>query len=101
MADVSGTPWNLCPTCGYATDHASEMLGDPKIAAKPGDFSVCLDCGELLRFGKDLELVAAMDLTLLALSGEIDRKQIQRIRRAQVYIHLRGRLPRPAAEVHS
>jgi len=44
-----------CPGCGAPNDTASAEDGAPK----PGDFSVCFECGCVLRFGEDLVTRAA------------------------------------------
>lgn len=37
-----------CPNCGYKFDTASNLTG--KVSPKPGDFTLCFNCGVLLRF---------------------------------------------------
>ena len=37
-----------CPSCGYVMDLASDPSG--KATPKVGDFSICNNCGEILRF---------------------------------------------------
>lgn len=44
-----------CPHCGYLMDAASNADAS-KAAPVPGDYSVCLNCGEFLRFGSRLRL---------------------------------------------
>ena len=34
-----------CPWCGYRADAASTLDGE-KVKPKPGDFTICLECGE-------------------------------------------------------
>ena len=48
-------PQSLCPCCGFAPDHATSVMNN---GAKPevGDYSICLNCGALLRFGANLIL---------------------------------------------
>jgi hypothetical protein len=48
------TRLNFCPVCLYAMDAATGVGHDRK--PKPGDFSVCADCGALLCFGPALVL---------------------------------------------
>lgn len=38
-----------CPSCGYHLDAASHTT-DADTRPTPGDYSVCINCGELLRF---------------------------------------------------
>jgi len=40
-----------CPSCGRLRDAATSL--DHVNAPKPGDFTVCVDCGVLLRFTDD------------------------------------------------
>lgn len=47
---------SACPTCGYLMD-AARCLSNKTARPKPGDFSVCLKCGEMLRFTDGLLLV--------------------------------------------
>jgi hypothetical protein len=46
-----------CPHCGAAHDCASNVTGHT--APKPGDFTVCVRCGEASRFVTPTELRAA------------------------------------------
>ena len=45
---------NFCPVCLYAMDACTGVGHDRK--PRPGDYSVCADCGALLRFGPGLVL---------------------------------------------
>jgi hypothetical protein len=43
-------PSAQCPTCQHVLDDAT-MIGEPSDQLpKPGDFSICIYCGEVLRF---------------------------------------------------
>jgi hypothetical protein len=42
-------PPSMCPACGYACD-AATSLEDRDAVPEPGDWTVCLACGELLVF---------------------------------------------------
>ena len=48
-----------CPNCNYSLE-AHTSIGD---AAKPehGDYSICINCTEYLKFDQDLHLVKATD----------------------------------------
>lgn len=45
---------SICPRCG----HMLNATSDPKDrgAPRPGDFSLCIECGEILRFDRQLRL---------------------------------------------
>ena len=46
-------PISRCPSCGYQFDSAT-ALENPDAKPKPGDLSICLNCGEWLTFADDL-----------------------------------------------
>jgi hypothetical protein len=52
--DGAEIPLQGCPTCGYQVDAATlvqKLLPQPQVKRpRPGDFSVCFSCGEMLRF---------------------------------------------------
>ena len=50
-------PPDKCPWCGKVVNAASGV--GSRSAPRPGDFSVCDRCGEVLRFGSDLKLARA------------------------------------------
>lgn len=41
-----------CPVCGYVCDRATAVTGNE--SPQPGDWTVCLRCGEILRFDEQL-----------------------------------------------
>ncbi|HYW17721.1 MAG TPA: hypothetical protein VE956_00155 [Nodularia sp. (in: cyanobacteria)] len=45
----------LCPKCDYQLD-AATGLTEEDITPREGDFSVCLNCCSVLRFGNNLQL---------------------------------------------
>src|SRR5262245_43420584 len=47
-------PVQRCLNCGHEMDAASPIRGDAK--PEPGDFTVCLSCGQLMQFDNDLDL---------------------------------------------
>ena len=47
-------PLSYCPSCGYKMNAATSLENDA--VPKSGDFSVCLRCGEILRFDENLLL---------------------------------------------
>lgn len=50
---------SCCPACGHSFALATLIAGGPRGVPKPGDFSVCIRCGEILEFGLGLVLVVA------------------------------------------
>lgn len=44
-----------CPWCGKLFDRASHMM-KKESRPKPGDFSVCINCSMVNRFGPDLRI---------------------------------------------
>jgi hypothetical protein len=56
-----------CPVCKAKLD-AVTILTSPKGTPEPGDFSICLYCGTVLRFGASLRVREAM-------AGEIQQLQ--------------------------
>ena len=48
-------PESVCPTCGYNMDEATPAF-DEQAQPKPGDLSICLNCGEMLEFDESLHL---------------------------------------------
>jgi len=74
-----------CPKCGYAVDSATELHHEP-VKPSAGDFSLCLSCGSLLRFDRELLLGHASADEL----DELDDAQRSEIRKAQRYILQRG-----------
>lgn len=48
-------PESACPFCGHKMDHAfSTQTDNPPT---PGDFSLCIRCGRVLRFAEDMTLL--------------------------------------------
>lgn len=45
-------PKSKCPTCGHILDAATCTYSNAR--PRPGDFTVCISCGEILRFGEDM-----------------------------------------------
>ena len=54
-----------CPNCGKYVDACSSAFGDH--TPKPGDISVCIGCGEALKFKNDmgLEVLSGSDFNNL------------------------------------
>lgn len=46
-----------CPKCGYKIEHSSPIeKKDAGASASKGDFTLCLSCGEILRFDDNMQL---------------------------------------------
>lgn len=52
MRQIEGSP---CPKCGSFLDGASAVDSN-EVIPKEGDYSVCLKCGAMLKFGENLKL---------------------------------------------
>ena len=83
------TPHNRCPFCRYEVSAASSITGGYR--AKTGDYSVCLNCGNLLRFKPDLTVRESSVREFLD-DGEVSLRDRQRLLRARVMIQRRGPL---------
>src|SRR5438045_5022738 len=49
---------SLCPRCGYTLDTAGSTPEDAGWRPRPGDFSVCMNCLQLLAYNDDLTVRA-------------------------------------------
>ncbi len=49
---ITRHPLAACPTCRRPIDAATSVTTDA--CPEPGDFSVCVTCGEILRYREDL-----------------------------------------------
>jgi hypothetical protein len=51
-------PRSTCPTCGHSMDGAANFESDGEDPRPPdvGDFTICIQCTEILEFGPDLQL---------------------------------------------
>ena len=58
MLDAAGNPLPVfkCNVCGYEMDCATEAVGNHRNRPKPGDFSLCMKCGELFVFDEQMRL---------------------------------------------
>lgn len=48
----------LCPACGSRLDASTSMF-DEDASPDPGDFSMCLDCGAVLVYARDMTMALA------------------------------------------
>lgn len=51
-------PTTPCPHCGVQQPMAYAVPGQERNRPHPGALSICIDCGNLSKFGDKLELVA-------------------------------------------
>lgn len=63
--DVHHIKPTACPICGYVLTASTGIGRSPAPAA--GDFSVCVECAEILRFDSDMTLVPAVRSEIEAL----------------------------------
>lgn len=68
-----------CPACGYQMDRASGVNTEAKPSC--GDLTVCIDCGAICEFGRDLEMVLVAP-ELLPGADYSDAREVQRKVRA-------------------
>lgn len=47
-------PAQMCIECGYAMDAATPFPGNARSMPKPGDATLCLNCGKLMLFDEHL-----------------------------------------------
>jgi hypothetical protein len=79
MKDAAGRPLPLgvCKVCGYVMDAATETKGNGR--PSPGDFSLCLKCGELYVFDESMQIVeptiAQLTVVPIDVAAEIRRAQ--------------------------
>lgn len=69
MSDTK-LPASTCPTCGYLLECAT-VISRQGAKPKPDDFSLCMKCGEILRFKADLSLRIVELNDLLDLPREV------------------------------
>jgi hypothetical protein len=70
-------PESACLACGKKLDAATSMTDDAY--PKPGDATICLDCGHLMVFAGDLTLRAPNDAEMYELAGHSKLLQTQNL----------------------
>lgn len=60
-----------CPTCGYECDAATCIHGEHR--PRPGDISLCINCGDVLQFSSDYTVKIATLSALVSLSPKQHR----------------------------
>jgi len=77
--DAAGNPLPVgkCNVCGYEMDAATETNGNGR--PQPGDFSLCLKCGELYVFDEQMKIqeptIAQLTVVPIETAAEIRRTQ--------------------------
>lgn len=79
-------PPGFCFTCGYFFDTATATPGTNGKPPMPGDYTICLNCGALSQFTKELK-VAPASMDALAQLNEHKRRVVLE---AQRFIKERG-----------
>lgn len=69
-----------CPACGSRLDAASGLRGTAVPKPKPGDITLCIDCGQVMEFTATLGLRAIKDPARIP---DISADNLRDIRRAQ------------------
>jgi len=80
-----------CPRCGYQMDTAECFL-EPKADPKPGDISICMNCGDLLKFLFDLSFAVPTSDEEVNIYLTATPKQLKLLRVTQAFIKKRGRI---------
>ena len=61
-----------CIECGHVSDVSTSFDDDPP--AKPGDFTICVECSALMAYGEDLKLRALTEEEMRAVAGSPELK---------------------------
>jgi len=79
-----------CPQCNYKLDASTHIQGEQPGMPEDGDFSLCLNCGQVLRYGPNqlLRKANAVDIDELMRDSAEGWAQIEK---AQMFIRKRGR----------
>ncbi len=70
---------SVCPTCGKILNGVTNVRPNEEARPVPGDFTLCIECRSLLRFGDDLQLVGVTSKDLEGVSEE-DLEMIKKAR---------------------
>lgn len=70
MKDPNYVKPDECPSCFAVIDHAT-AVGREDVRPKPGDLSICLYCGQALRYDDRLNLVLMSDEEFDALPEDV------------------------------
>jgi hypothetical protein len=81
-------PLSRCPACDYRLDSATIFHGED-VLPEPRDFSVCLNCGQILVYRGDLTLRKATRAEISELMD--DAEAWREIEKSQWFIAKRGK----------
>jgi hypothetical protein len=88
-------PPSPCPKCTTVLDGAGDPLG--RNAPKPGDFTVCLFCAEVLQYDRQMQLQIATRQEILRHAPA----HLERLRRTIADALASGELPGPGKARHA
>lgn len=77
-ANSKPLPMSRCLVCGYSFDCASRPGIDQTKRPRPGDFSLCLRCGEIYVFQDDMTVRLPTVKELMEL-GEAEHKELTEV----------------------
>lgn len=86
MNTTQDLPTSVCPVCRYEMD-CTTHIGTKPAEPSAGDFSVCLNCGEMLQFN---DILVLKPFPAKALNG-LSAKNTHWLIRASRVIRERGR----------
>jgi hypothetical protein len=87
MATTRKMPDAKCPACGQAFSAASNAL-DNERGPRPGDWSICIECGTVLAFDKRLRPRALTEAEQRAADADSRIRKVQHAH--QMMKHLRS-----------
>lgn len=88
--DKGGLPKTTCPSCGYGEMDSASCVTGEKVEPQPGDFSLCLNCGEWLVYND----ILVPRLARRAEVESLDETAKAQLTRASKLIKQRGPIPR-------
>jgi hypothetical protein len=80
-------PLSVCSACGHRFDGAT-CVGANGIP-KPGDYTICIECGHLMAFADDLSLRELTSDEMHNIAGD---ERVLAVQRARQHLTLRGML---------
>lgn len=78
-------PESVCPHCGKQLTRACEIEGNGR--PSPGDYTACIRCGSVLRFGDCMQLLQTTEAELLQNLMPKEREELRFIRLAILSIN--------------
>lgn len=71
-------PPSPCLGCGRINDMAASTFGGR--GPKPGDFTICIDCGHLMAFAEDMTMRNLTGIEMIEVAGREDIILVQQAR---------------------